>query len=141
MAGFEFAYTTHGNAPRVITLPVKDAGDHTGGILGNVETGEVDIAATSDTDLIGLILEPEDPSHNLADLADAAKVRVIADPDAVYKVTDNNARVVGATLDIGSGGASVAASSNVDLVVVATSGATEKTHVRLARSQNVYTAD
>ena len=141
-AGFEFAYCMSGKAsPRVKAYPVKDSGDHSGGILCNLETGEVDIAATSDAALLGLILEPELLTENLANLSDTASVMVIDDPDAVYKVTDLNARVAGATLDIGTGGASVATSSNVDLVVVRASSATEKTHVRIVRSQHAYTAN
>ena len=65
-------------------------------------------------------------------------MRVITDPDAVYSTYDQNARVAGATLDIAgtTGQMTLATSSNVDLLVVATSTATERTLVKIAHGES-----
>jgi len=64
--------------------------------------------------------------------------KVITDWDAVYEVYDANARVIGATLDIAgtTGAMTVAASSNVDLLVVADSTASEPTLVMIAHGEH-----
>lgn len=134
MAGFEFAYRLNGEAPNIVPIPVADSGDHSGGILANIETGEVDPAATNDGTLAGVILGPTNPDHDIKSMANAAMVDVIINEDAVYAITDANARVIGATLDIN--GAALAASNNADVVVVATSTASEKTLVRIAPGEH-----
>lgn len=134
--GFSFAYKMSGGAPTMITLPVKAASVISAGELVNIESGFVDGAATADTTLAGIALGAADnTSGSNGDLS----VSVIIDPDAVYAVADANARVAGATLDIASGGLGVAASSNADLVVVAPSSASERTLVRICRSQHYLT--
>ncbi len=59
-------------------------------------------------------------------------IRFIRDADAVYGIVDNNARLMGVTLDLAgaTGAQTVATSSNKEFVVVAPSGATEETLVR-----------
>lgn len=130
MAGFEFAYCLHGGAPFRIYLPVVASAVLSQNELVNLESGEADPAATNDTTLVGAAVSAVDNT------VDGHFVWVIADPYAVYAVTDANARVAGATLDIGSGGLTVASSSNVDLIVVTTSTATEKTHVMIAHGEH-----
>ena len=63
---------------------------------------------------------------------------MICDEDAVYATSDANARVFGATLDIdgATGAQTVAASSNVDVVVVASSTASEPTLVKLSAANH-----
>ena len=127
MAGFTFRYRLSGGAPTVQVLKAKDTETLTKGDLLNLETGEVDLAATADTNLLGVCLDTAARTDSTTD------VYVITDADAVYGVTDANARVKGATLDI-SGATSaqaVAASSNKEFVVVAPSTATEETLVRV----------
>jgi hypothetical protein len=127
MAGFKFRYRLCGDPPTVQVLKSKDTETLTEGDLLNLESGEVDLAATADTNLLGVCLGPTG-----AAVDSTTDIRFIRDADAVYGVTDANARLMGATLDIAgaTGAQAVATSSNKELVVVAPSGATEETLVR-----------
>lgn len=126
MAGFTFAYRLSGAAPTVQSLLFKDTETLTSGDIANLETGEVDLGATADTLLAGVVLETK------AGTDSTTRIEVITDADAVYSVVDNNARLVGATLDLtgATGAQGVATSSNKEFVVVAESSATEPTLVR-----------
>lgn len=121
--GFEFAYTMDGSAPRYETQTIKDTVVLTTGEMVNLETGELDTAATADTALAGVMVEDKDNT------ADGLSGVYIANEGAVYLITDANARLTGATLDIAAGGRGVAASSNADLIVVKDSTASEDTLV------------
>jgi hypothetical protein len=127
MAGFTFRYRLSGGAPTIQVLKAKDTETLTKGDLLNLETGEVDLAATADANLLGVCLDTAARTDSTTD------VYVITDADAVYAVSDTNARVKGATLDISgaTGAQGVAASSNKEFVVVAPSTATEETLVRV----------
>lgn len=138
--GIVFSHRTSHPTPTVQEFPVKSGvTDLSGGVLCNMESGTVDLAATNDTALVGLVLAPANPQHDLAALPAGAKVRVIVDEDAVYRVVDNNARAAGATLDLAAGAKSLAASTNADVVVTAPSTATEPTHFKVSAA-NHYTA-
>lgn len=130
--GFRFKYRLSGGQPTVQTLTIKDTETLTKGDLVNLETGEIDLAATNDTNLVGIVLETK------AGTDSTTTYKVITDWDAVYEVYDANARAIGATLDItGTTGAmTVAASSNVDLIVVANSTASEPTLVMIAHGEH-----
>lgn len=125
--GFRYAYRLSGAAPTIQTLTIKDTETLTKGDLVNLESGEIDLAASGDESMLGVVLE------TAAGTDSTTTYDVITDPDAVYSVTDANARAIGATLDItGTTGAmTVAASSDKDLVVVADSSADEATLVRI----------
>src|SRR3990167_4986417 len=125
MAGFTFAYRLSGGMPTIQDLLFKDTETITKGDLVNLESGEIDLGATNDSAFIGVALETK------AGTDSTTRLKVISDEDAVYSVVDNNARLQGATLDISgaTGAMAVAASSNVDLIVVAESSATEPTLV------------
>lgn len=127
MAGFEFEKRLCGGTPTIETLTFKDDETLTKGDFVNLESGEVDLAATADTNLLGPVLETK------AGKDSTTQIKVITDPDAVYTVTDNNARKKGDTLDIAgaTGAQTVAASSNKEFVVQQASLATEKTRVRV----------
>lgn len=127
MAGFTFRYRLSGGAPTIQVLKAKDTETLTKGDLLNLETGEVDLAATADTNLLGVCLDTGARTDSTTD------VYVITDADAVYAVADANARVLGATLDIAgaTGAQGVAASSNKEFVVVAPSTAADETLVRI----------
>ena len=127
MAGFHFRYRLCGAPPTIEDLTFKDTETLSKGDLANLESGEIDLAATADTNLLGVILETQ------AGTTAVTKAKVVTDADAVYGVTDANARVKGATLDLsGSTGAQgVTTSSNKEFVVVAASSATEETLVRI----------
>lgn len=128
MAGFKFRYRMCGDPPTVQVLKAKDTETLTEGDLLNLETGEVDLAATADTNLLGVCLGPTG-----AAVDSTTDIRFIRDADAVYGVADANARQMGATLDLAgaTGAQGVAASSNKEFVVVAPSSATEETLVRI----------
>lgn len=126
MAGFTFAYRLSGGAPTIQRLQCKDTETLTKGDLANLETGEIDLLATADTNALGVILETK------AGTDSTTYFEVITDGDAVYSVTDANARVKGATLDVtgNTGAQGLTTSSNKNFVVVAPSSATEPTLVR-----------
>lgn len=127
MPGFTFSHRPNGAKPTILDLVFKDTETLTKGDILNLETGQVDLGATSDTNLIGVALE------TLAGTTAVTRIKCITDADAVYRVTDANARLVGATLDIAgaTGAMTVATSSNKELVVVAESSASEPTLVRI----------
>ena len=135
--GFEFRYRICGKPPTVLDLLCKDSEKLSKGDLGNLETGEVDLAATADTGLLGAIQE------TATGVDSTTRFKVISDADAVYGVTDATARLVGACLDISgaTGAYTVASKTNADLVVVAESTATEETLVMIHPTQHwQYTA-
>ncbi len=133
-AGFKFEYRMCGAEPTIQRLLFKDTETLTKGDLVNLETGEVDLAATNDTALLGIVLETVSGTDS------TTYIDVIVDDDAVYSVYDANARAAGATLDIAgtTGAMTLASSSNVDVIVVATSTASERTLVRIVPAEHAY---
>lgn len=133
-AGFKFEYRMCGAPPTVQTLIFKDNETLTKGDLVNLETGEVDLAATNDTALLGIVLETK------TGVDSTTSIEVIVDDDAVYSVYDANARAAGATLDItgATGAMTVTTSSNADVIVVATSTAAQRTLVRIVPAEHAY---
>jgi len=130
--GFRFKYRLCGARPTIQTLTIKDTETLTKGDLVNLETGEIDLGATNDTAFVGAVQETKAGTDSVT------TYKVITDWDAVYEVYDANARVIGATLDIAgtTGAMTVAASSNVDLLVVADSTASEPTLVMIAHGEH-----
>lgn len=126
MAGFTFAYRLSGGAPTIQRLKFKDTETLTKGDMVNLESGTLDLAATGDTNCLGVALETKVGTSAVTYLS------FIRDGDAVYSVTDANARVAGATLDLtgNTGAQGLTTSSNKNFVVVADSSATEPTLVR-----------
>ena len=131
MAGFEWRYNIGGGPPLIKSFYMKDTETLTKGDLLNLETGEVDLAATSDTALVGVMLGAEDPTKegNSAGVKTPGKVAgtdsttiilAIINPDAVYSTADANARQPGALLDISgaTGAQTLAESGNTEFVVV-----------------------
>ena len=126
---FTFRYTLNGNPPLILPFLFKDTETLTVGDLVNVESGEIDLAATNDATLAGGFVGAEDPGDSaisnpgvVAGTDSTTYGLAIVSPDAVYGVADTSARLAGATLDLSgaTGAQTVAASSNVDLVVVQT---------------------
>lgn len=134
MAGFEFAYRLSGGAPTIQDLVFKDTETITKGDLVNLESGQIDLAATNDDGLVGVALETK------AGTTAVTKLKVVTDPDAVYSVVDANARVIGATLDVSgaTGAQTVATSSNKEFVCVSDSSATEPTLVLINQAHHWY---
>ena len=134
--GFRFRYRLCGAPPTIQTLTIKDDETLTKGDLVNLESGEIDLAATNDTGILGAVLETK------AGTDSTTTYKVITDADAVYGVYDANARAIGATLDIAGTTAAmtIASSSNVDVVVVANSSAREETLVMIAHGEHPFQA-
>jgi len=133
--GFRYEYRLSGDVPTVQKLYFKDTETLTKGDLLNAESGEVDLAATGDTNLLGIAIETK------AGTDSTTQIEVIVDLDAVYSVYDPNARSIGATLDIAgtTGAQTVATSSNAEFIVVANSSASERTLVRINPAKHAYT--
>ena len=125
---FKFAYKIGGGAPFLKSIVIADTVVLVKGMIVNLETGELTIGVTADVALAGVTNEAKDNTD------DGEICEIIMDPDAVYSVVDANARLIGATLDIETGGLLVASTSNADLIVVETSTATEPTLVTFAGS-------
>lgn len=127
MAGFVFAFRESGGAPTILDLTFKDSETLTKGDIVNLESGQVDLGATNDDGLVGVVLETK------AGTTAVTRIKCIVDEDAVYSVSDANARLAGATLDLtgATGAMSVTTSSNKDLLVARESSATEPTLVRI----------
>lgn len=127
--GFHFVYylTSGRTNPVYETLIFKDTETLTKGDLLNLESGEVDLAASGDTAFVGVAAETVSGTDS------TTEIQVITGWDAVYAVTDANARAKGALLDISgtTGAMTVAADSDHDLVVVKKSTATEPTLVMI----------
>ncbi|MCR4340843.1 MAG: hypothetical protein NUW01_13265 [Gemmatimonadaceae bacterium] len=146
---FTFAYRLGGGSPTVAEFFVKDTETLTVGDLVNVESGEVDLGATNDTDFAGVLVGVA-PGHLarmtnpgvISGVDSTTKVRVIIDRDAVYSVADSTARAAGATLDIAgaTGAMTIATSSSVDVVCVETSTAAEPTLVMIADGEHYLDA-
>ena len=127
--GFEWRYNLSGGDPLIMKFVMKDSETLTRGDMLNIESGEVDLAATGDVALCGIFLGPDDPDDavdgkpgTVSGTDSTTEVLAIVNPDAVYADTsDTSARLAGATLDIAgaTGAQTVAASSNTEFVVVA----------------------
>ena len=126
--GFEWRYNVSGGRPLILTMAMKDTETLTRGDMLNVESGEVDLAATGDAALAGIFVGPENPNDavdgkpgTLSGTDSTTIVKVLVNPDAVYAdPNDTSARLAGATLDISgaTGAQTLAASSNTEFVVV-----------------------
>ncbi len=125
MPGFKFSHRENGGAPTIQDVVMADASFVAGDVV-NLEAGQADLGVTTDTNILGVVVETK------AGVAGTTKIKVYTDPDAVFGVTDANARLIGATLDLAgaSGAQGVAASVNKEFVVVADKSATERTLVR-----------
>lgn len=134
-AGFRPRYRLSGLKFTILDLLFKDTETLTPGDMVNLETGEVDLAATNDAALLGVVVEGP-----TAGTDSTTRIKVIADPDAVYGVYDANARLVGATLDISgaTGAQTVGTPTNNDLTVVSESTASEETLVMISEGLHAF---
>jgi hypothetical protein len=131
--GFHFAFRLYSDQPATVeTLVFADTETLTRGDMLNLQSGEVDLAVTTDTALVGAAVETKSGTDS------TTEIKVITDPDAVYAVTDANARAKGATLDVSgtTGAMTVAASSNAEFIVVKKSSASEPTLVMINPAKN-----
>ena len=126
--GFEWRYNVGGGRPLILTFAMKDTETLTRNDMLNIESGEVDLAVTSDAAIAGIFVGPEDPNDavdgkpgTVSGTDSTTIVKAIVNPDAVYAdPNDTSARLAGALLDISgaTGAQTVAASSNTEFVVV-----------------------
>jgi hypothetical protein len=126
MTGFVWAGSIDGSEPIIRKFTVVASAVISRGEMLNLETGEADAGATSDSAFLGPATEAVDNT------VDGHVVECITNPGAIYAVEDANARVAGAQLDLGSGGLTLAADSNHDFTVWADSAADEPTLVIFA---------
>lgn len=127
--GFHFSHYLNGKKdPIYRTYTFKDTETLTKGDILNNESGEVDLAVSGDTAFIGVADETVSGTDS------TTEIRVIWDAvgQAVWRVTDANARTEGTELDIDgtTGAMTLAADSDSDVIVVANSTASEPTLVR-----------
>lgn len=127
---FEWAYSLDGSDPIIQEFVVTASAVLSQGEMCTLTSGEANAGATNDGTFIGIA------THDVDNTVDGHTVKCIVNRFAVYKVADANARTVGDTLDLGSGGLTVAASSNVDFLVVKSSSATEPTYVMIANGEH-----
>ncbi len=132
--GFRYRGRRSGGDPSIQDLVFKDSETLSKGDLVNLESSQIDLAATGDTNLLGVVLETQ------AGTTGVTKARVIVDADAIYAVYDPNARGIGATLDIAgaTGAQTVAASSNKEFEVYADSTAAEETLVCINTGKHAF---
>ena len=126
--GFEWRYNVSGGRPLILTFLMKDTETFTRGDMMNIESGEVDLAATADVALAGVFVGPENPDDavdgkpgTVSGTDSTTIVKVIVNPDAVYAdANDTSARLAGALLDVSgaTGAQTIAASSNTESVGV-----------------------
>lgn len=126
MAGFKAVGRLSGGGFTKVTVKAKDNETLSNGDLVNIEAGEVDLAATNDTALAGPIV-----SATVSAVDSTTDIEIIIDPDVILETVDNNARLLGATLDIAgaTGAQGVTTSSNKEFIVVAPSTASQPTKV------------
>ena len=128
MAGFRWAYDVTGAPPITKVFFAKNTETLTKGDIANIDSGEVDLAVTTDAALAGAIVGAgpaslaKDAQGVITATDSTTEIEAIISPFAVYAVADANARDAGATLDISgaTGAQTVAASSNTEFVVVET---------------------
>lgn len=131
--GFKFEYRLCGQPATTRKYLFKDTETLHKGDLLNVESGEVDLAATNDGALLGIANETKVGTDS------TTLIEAIVDADAVYSVYDANVRNTGDILDLAgaTGAMTLAADSNHDLRVVANSTASERTLVMINEGKHV----
>ena len=123
--GFRYRGRISGGPATIQDILCKDNETLSRGDMANLESGEIDLGATADTNFLGMIQETQ------VGVDSTTRYKVIVDPDAIYGVYDANARLKGATLDLtgATGQQAVTTSSNKEFVVWAESAADEETLV------------
>lgn len=131
--GFHFRFRECGAPPTIEEFVFQDTEVIHAGDLVSVDSGGVaDLAATGDAVIIGAAVE------TVSGTSGVSKIKVIVDADAVYAVTDANARDWGTPLDIAgaTGAMMLATDSNHNVVVVRYSTATEPTLVKISTASH-----
>jgi hypothetical protein len=141
---FYHAYNQSGGRPLILEILAKDTETLTEGDMLNLESGTADLAATNDSAFLGLLVSASDPTRYVAGtpgsisaITAATKLKTIVSPDAIYRVVDANARLMGAQLDIAgaTGAQTIATDSSHDFNIAAPSGANEETLVIFVQAE------
>lgn len=141
---FYHAYNRSGGRALILEITTKDTETLTEGDMLNLESGEVDLAATNDTGFVGVLVSAVSPDSyvtgtpgSITCVDSTTKIKAIVNDDAVYSVVDANARLIGAQLDIGgaTGAQSVATDSNHDFNCMLTKGAAEPSLVAFVAAE------
>lgn len=136
MAGFEFRYKQAGGLPTIQQIVSGTATWKKGDTAILNASAQAILGVTGSATFLGVV---QADYANLTTGTD--KVDVVTDVDAVYAVTDNNARNIKATLDVSgaSGAQALAASSNKEFVVVSTKNAAgDKTLVKFNLGKHIF---
>ncbi len=146
MAGFLHAFNLNGSRPLIWEFTMKDTETLTVGDMLNLESSEVDLAATNDVAMLGPMNGAVNPDDNVSGSPgvvsgtdSTTKVNSYVRPDAVLADQDDaNARLVGVNLDISgaTGAQGVTGVSNSDFFVVKDSSAVEDTLVKVAEGEH-----
>lgn len=135
-AGFRYRGRKSGGPPTIQKFVAASAATYHKGDLLSLSSGEAEIAATDDKTFLGICNETK-VCDGVA--TTGTQIEVIVDEDSIFGVYDANARIKGAKLDVSgaTGAMTVAADTNHDLHVVATSTATEETLVTFSHAAHV----
>lgn len=134
MAGFSFRYRPT-DPPTVQKIKLGITTFNKGDTVAINASGQAILGTTASTAFIGVA------QQTITGVVGVDTVDVLVDADAVYGVTDANARVKGATLDLAgaTNAQGVAASTNKEFVVVADKTATQETLVRFNVGKHIDT--
>lgn len=142
MAGFTFRTCKAEGGPTIQPFVISAAVKVGDIVKVNPANGQVAPATTDGGLMVGAVVGPKDYRTSMDALVNGtSEVLVVTDVDAVYGVVDANARKHGAKLDIAglTGAMTVAADTNHDLIVAATSTAAQETLVRLNAAKHYMT--
>jgi uncharacterized protein YbcI len=130
--GFEFRFRMGGGPPTVRSFPIDSAAAVNRGDLLHLYDG-----AAGDGGLVGVVVE------TVSDPAAGTHVRAVTDADAVYAVTDPNARAAGAALNLAgeTGEQGVTGADDGDLDVLVDCGEDQPTLVRIGAGRHRAVAD
>jgi len=143
MAGFTFRTCKAEGGPTIQPFVISAAVAVGDIVKVNPANGQVAPNTTDNGAVVGVVVGPKDYRTSMDALVNGtSEVLVVTDPDAVYAVEDANARKNGAKLDVAgtTGAMTVAADSNHDFIVAATSTAAQETLVRINAAKH-YTND
>jgi uncharacterized protein YbcI len=132
MPGFTFRHRLNGEAPTIRRVRFKNSETLTNGDMLNLESGEVDLGASGDGQLLGVAQQTK------AGTAATTYIEVLIDGDAVYGVEDDHARVKGVTLELTgvTGDQGVTESTDGALEVVMDCSDAEETLVRITTGKH-----
>lgn len=118
--------------PWIINPLFGFSGTLTKGDLVSISSGQAILGATGAVIFAGVAMETK------VGVSGTTRITVSAAPDNIYAVYDPNARAIGATLDLSgaTGAQTIAASSNVDLIVVGKSADLQWTFVQIKRAKH-----